>query len=220
MKFESVEQEIGMTVDWCVILWGANGIPVERVAEMKGELEDHLREALRDGKSVDEVTGGNVTDFAAAWAVENRPPMTLGARLVERAWLLAMSAIFLSVFGHLWYFSLNHTVEEAWWWYAAPLFLTVPAGTFEVPGVPWEREEPPLFRVLASVGAGVLAGIAMAGINVAVHLGDVSSLFNWSWISTLVVVVLGVPLLKNRRRTNVLPILEEREEQETQEAAG
>ena len=101
MKFESVEQEIGMTVDWCVILWGANGIPVERVAEMKGELEDHLREALRDGKSVDEVTGGSVTDFAAAWAVENRPPMTLGARLVERAWLLAISAIFLSVFGHL-----------------------------------------------------------------------------------------------------------------------
>lgn len=115
MKFESVEQEIGMTVDWCVILWGASGIPVERVAEMKGELETHLREALHDGKTVDEVTGGDVGAFAGAWAVEDRPRMTLGARVMEWAGLLATSAIFVSVFGHLWYFSLNYTIE-AWSW--------------------------------------------------------------------------------------------------------
>ncbi|QIN79231.1 hypothetical protein GBA65_12665 [Rubrobacter marinus] len=207
MKFESVEQEIGMTVDWCVILWGANGIPVERVAEMKGELEDHLRAAVRDGKSVDSVIAGDVSEFAAAWAIEDRPPMTPAARLLERGWLLAASMIFVSVFGHLWYFSLNYVVEA--WWYSMPLFFAASASLFEVPGVPREHEESPPVRMLVSVSLGLLAGVAMAGINVAVHLGD--ALFEWSWISTLIVVLLGAPLLKNRRRTDVLPILEERE---------
>ena len=125
----------------------------------------------------------------------------------------------MRAYGHLWYFTPNYTVE-AWWWYATPLFCTVSAGTFEMPGVPREHEESPHVQVLASVGAGVLAGAAMAGINVAVHLGDVSSLFEWSWVSTLVDVLLGVPLLKNRRRTDVLPVLEEREEQEIGRTAG
>lgn len=34
MRFESAEQDIGMPVECCVILWGAKAIPVERVAEM------------------------------------------------------------------------------------------------------------------------------------------------------------------------------------------
>ena len=219
MKFESVEQEIGMTVDWCVILWGANGIPVERVAEMKGELEDHLREALSDGKTVDEVTGGDVGAFAGVWAIEDWPPMTLGTRVMEWAGMLAMSAIFVSVFGHLWHFSPNYDIET-WIWYLTPVFFTLSAGTFEMPGVPWKNEESFATRIIISVGIGVVTGIVMAGINVAVHLGDTSSLFEWSWVSTLVVVLLGVPLLKNRRRTNVLPILEERDEQETRGAVG
>lgn len=88
-----------------------------------------------------------------------------------------------------------------------------------MPGVPWKNEESVPARTLISVGVGALAGIAMAGINAAVHLGDQSSLFDWSWASTLIIVLLGVPLLKNRRRTNVLPILQEREEQETRRTA-
>ena len=219
MRFESVEQEIGMTVDWCMILWGANGIPVERVAEMKGELEDHLREALRDGKTVDEVTGGDVGAFAGTWAVEDRPPITLRERGMEWAWMLAMSAIFVSAFGHLWYFAPNYYIET-WTWYLTPIFFTISAGMFEMPGVPWKNEESLAARVTLSAGAGVAAGVAMAGINVAVHLGDTARLFDWSWISTLVVVLLGVPLLKNRRRTDVLPVLEERDEQGPRAAAG
>lgn len=213
MKFKSTDQEIEMTVDWCVILWGANGIPVERVVEMKGELEDHLRAAIRDGKSVNEVTGDNVTDFAAAWAVENRPSITLGEQIMEWAGLLVMSAILVVASGHLWFFSLNYTIE-AWWWYAAPIWIAVWTGRFEIPGVPRERKESLPVRIMISGGIGVLAGLLMAGINVAIHMGDVSSLFDWSWVSTLILILLGVPLLKNRRRTDVLPILEEWEEQE------
>lgn len=59
----------------------------------------------------------------------------------------------------------------------------------------------------------------MVGVNAAVHLGDASYLSEWSWTSTLVVVLLGVPTLENRRRTGVLPMLEERDEQEPR-AAG
>ena len=169
MKFESIDQEIGMTVDWCVILWGANGIPVERVAEMKGELEDHLREAIHDGKTVDEVTGGDVGAFAGAWAIEDRPRMTPMERVLDWAWLLAMSAIAISALGHLWYFSPNYTIE-AWWWYAAPIYFTTAAGMFEMPGIPWERGESRYIRGLISAGVGALAGAAMARINVAVHL--------------------------------------------------
>lgn len=211
MKFESVEQEIEMTVDWCVILWGANGIPPEKVAEMKGELEDHLRMAIRDGKSVDSVIGSNVNDFAAAWAVENRPPITFGERVMEWAGLLALSAVLVSVFGHVWYFSPTYSVEDRWW-YAAPILITLPNARLKMPGVPSGHEDSLPVRVLISVCVGALAGMLMAGINVAVHLGNVSFLFEWSWVSTIVVVLLGAPLLKNRRRTNVLPILEEREE--------
>ena len=219
MKFDSVEQEIGMTVDWCVILWGANGIPVERVAEMKGELEDHLREGVEDGKSVNDVTGGDVGAFAGAWAIEDRPRTTLQEQVMDYAWMLATSAMFVSAFGHLWYFSPTYTVK-AWSWYATPIFFSVSAGVFEMPGVPRGQQESSLVRMLISVGVGALAGALMAAVNLAVHLGGVSSFFEWSWISTLVVVLLGAPLLKNRRRTDVLPILEEREEQERRGAAG
>ncbi len=186
---------------------------------MKGELEDHLREALRDGKTVDEVTGGDVGAFAGAWAVEDRPTMTLRERVMEWAWMLAMSAIFVSVFGHLWYFAPNYFIE-AWSWYLTPVFFTLSAGMFEMPGVPWKNQESSAARIIISIGTGVAAGIAMACINVAVHLGETSSIFDWSWISTLLVVLLGAPLMKNRRRTNVMPILEERDRSESEGPAG
>lgn len=47
--------------------WHETGLPDDAVAEMSAELEQHLIEAERDGRSIDEVIGDRAT-FAEGWA--------------------------------------------------------------------------------------------------------------------------------------------------------
>lgn len=51
--------------------WRATGLTPETVTEMRAELEQHLLEAERDGRSVDEVTGDRAS-FAEGWAAVRR----------------------------------------------------------------------------------------------------------------------------------------------------
>jgi len=51
--------------------WLATGLPVESVAEMREELEQHLIEAERDGRTVDDVIGDRAA-FAEGWAAARR----------------------------------------------------------------------------------------------------------------------------------------------------
>lgn len=50
---------------------------VRDAAEMRDELADHLAAALRDGKSIEDVTGPDLHAFADAWAAEQRRDSTL-----------------------------------------------------------------------------------------------------------------------------------------------
>ena len=67
----------------CRAYWRRNGVPEARIAEMSAELEDHLHEALADGKNVEDVTGPDVEKFAEDWAAPNRPSRSLGQETLD-----------------------------------------------------------------------------------------------------------------------------------------
>ncbi len=50
--------------------WREAGVPAETVREMRTELESHLSDAEREGKSLEVVVGPDLRSFAAAWAAE------------------------------------------------------------------------------------------------------------------------------------------------------
>ena len=50
--------------------WREAGVSAESIEDMKAELESHLRDAEREGKSLETVVGPDLESFAAAWAAE------------------------------------------------------------------------------------------------------------------------------------------------------
>ena len=59
---------ISSTAEDCERYWRAAGIGRRTAAEMRQELETHLAQALDDGRTIEDVTGGSVAEFAAEWA--------------------------------------------------------------------------------------------------------------------------------------------------------
>ncbi len=58
----------------CRRYWVETKVPQQRVAEMKIELESHLREAQLAGKNPETVVGPDLAAFAESWAAEFRGP--------------------------------------------------------------------------------------------------------------------------------------------------
>ncbi|CAB3389465.1 protein of unknown function [Kyrpidia spormannii] len=54
---DTTEKTINRVVLDCEVFWILRNIPRTQVDEMKAELEQHLREAVRDGKTVTDVVG-------------------------------------------------------------------------------------------------------------------------------------------------------------------
>lgn len=52
--------------------WLESGVRKDTVAEMRGELEQHLEEAVADGRSLVDVIGERPADFAESWATAQR----------------------------------------------------------------------------------------------------------------------------------------------------
>jgi hypothetical protein len=73
----------------CERYWKRTGVPRDRIAEMRAELETHLHEAAVEGRPVESVVGPDVTAFAEGWAREFRPPRVMSRR---RAWGPALLA--------------------------------------------------------------------------------------------------------------------------------
>lgn len=97
----SQADEIGRTVSACARYWRRTRVPRTSVGEMRSELEQHLHEAIAEGKSVASVVGPDVTAFAEAWAREYRPPLVrprpwpgLGPAVL--AFLVGISMVFYS----------------------------------------------------------------------------------------------------------------------------
>jgi len=71
----------------CKGRWVFSGIPEHKVDEMSAELEDHLREALADGQSVEDVTGEDVLGFAEDWSRPNLPRKPIAHEMLDVLWL-------------------------------------------------------------------------------------------------------------------------------------
>jgi len=59
---------VSTTAADCERYWRAAGIGRRTAADMRQELENHLAQALADGRSISDVTGESVAEFAGDWA--------------------------------------------------------------------------------------------------------------------------------------------------------
>ncbi len=107
MVDQQTQQQISDLVNACEGFWELRGIPQERRNEMRLELEQHLEQAVRDGKSLEAVVGPNALAFAESWAKETPHQYSSGFSIILR-WLvfdwLVYTLLFLSVialFEHL-----------------------------------------------------------------------------------------------------------------------
>ncbi len=91
---QHTQQQISNLVEACAGYWELRGIARESSAEMQLELEQHLQQAVSDGKSLEAVLGPNPAAFAEAWARAMRPRFWRGGTVVLHGlvyWLLETS---------------------------------------------------------------------------------------------------------------------------------
>ena len=60
--------DINTTLNACELVWKQQSIAASTIAEMRTELESHLREASAEGKTIDSVVGEDINAFARSWA--------------------------------------------------------------------------------------------------------------------------------------------------------
>ena len=69
------DRSVDQTIAECARYWRDTGVPSDRVAEMRDELNDHLNEAVAAGQTVDSVVGPDLATFAEEWASAYRSPL-------------------------------------------------------------------------------------------------------------------------------------------------
>ena len=60
--------DINTTLNACELVWRQQSIAAGTIAEMRSELESHLREAMSEGKEPESVVGDDINSFARSWA--------------------------------------------------------------------------------------------------------------------------------------------------------
>jgi hypothetical protein len=76
------QHQISDLVDACESYWALRGVAPEQRCDMRLELEQHLAQALHDGKSLEAVVGPHPPAFAEAWAREMHPRWFRGSALL------------------------------------------------------------------------------------------------------------------------------------------
>ncbi|MEO7020269.1 MAG: hypothetical protein ABI234_08980 [Ktedonobacteraceae bacterium] len=87
---QHMQLQITDLVDACGSYWALRGVAPERRQDMRLELEQHLAQALRDGKSLAAVVGSNPPIFAEAWAREMHPRWFPGSTLLLHGCVVAL----------------------------------------------------------------------------------------------------------------------------------
>ena len=90
---QHTQQQIVDLVEACAGYWELRGIARASSHEMQLELEQHLQQAVSDGKSLEAVLGPNPAAFAEAWAREMRPRVFRGGAKVLRGLVYALSVV-------------------------------------------------------------------------------------------------------------------------------
>src|SRR6266567_5275304 len=158
---------------------------------MQLELEQHLQQAVSDGKSLEAVLGPHPAAFAEAWAREMRPHVLRGGARVLRGLVYALSVVSTTaLLSQL----LAHAPTFTFTLFAAYLLagsgllaLLLPLGGFLAPRISTRAGREAL--VLAGVVLAVLV-LRLAGLTVNWSM----ALLSWSWPVSIVLLTLAVGL--------------------------
>ena len=198
MVDQHTQQQIADLVNACGGYWELRSIREAQRKEMRFELEQHLAQAVRDGKSLEAVVGPNALAFAESWAREMPHQFPRGGAVILRFlifdWLVyaLLFLLFIALFEHLilrspaFPFALTHLVAFAF--IGVYMLLQAFSGFFS-PRVR-SREN----RLLVTFG--IYAGISL-GVLLLLFLAQVPwrlLLFRWDWPFTLLLLlVIAVP---------------------------
>ena len=90
---QHIQQQIADLAEACAGYWELRGIARASSKEMRLELEQHLQQATRDGKSLEAVLGPNPLAFAEAWAREMQPRFWRGGAIALRGLVYVLSIV-------------------------------------------------------------------------------------------------------------------------------
>ncbi|TMD99163.1 MAG: hypothetical protein E6I80_28220 [Chloroflexi bacterium] len=198
MVDQQTQQQISDLVNACGGYWELRGIPHRRRMEMRLELEQHLEQAVHDGKTLQTVVGANALAFAESWARETPHQFPRGFTLILR-WMLfdwlayaLLLLLLIALFEHLvllspsFPFALVHLVAFAF----IGLFTLLQAmsGFFSPRFSSRENRLRLTFGVYAGISLFVVLLLSLA--QAPWH----RVLFRWDWPFTLL-LILGAAVL-------------------------
>ncbi|SRR6266849_3091707 len=188
---QHTQQQIADLVEACAGYWELRGIALESSKEMQLELEQHLQQAVSDGKSLEAVLGPNPAAFAEAWAREMRPRFWRGGARVLRGLVYALSIVSTTaLISQL----LAHAPSFTFTMFAAYLLtgsgllaLLLQFGGFLSPRV---RSRAGREALVLTGAVLVVLVLRLAGMTV----NWSQALLSWSWPVTIVLLTLTVGL--------------------------
>src|SRR5215472_8396349 len=90
---QQTQRQIADLVRACVGYWELRGVAREHITEMQLELQQHLQQAVSDGKPLEAVVGPHPAAFAESWAREMRPRVWRGGARALRGLVYALSVV-------------------------------------------------------------------------------------------------------------------------------
>jgi hypothetical protein len=188
---QHTQQQISDLVEACAGYWELRGIALESSKEMQLELEQHLQQAVSDGKSLEAVLGPNPLAFAEAWAREMQPRFWRGGAIALRGLVYVLSIVSTTaLISQL----LARAPSFTFTMFAAYLLtgsgllaLLLQLGGFLSPRI----------RTRAGREALLLAGAVLAVLVLRLAGMKVNwgvALLSWSWPITIVLLVLAACL--------------------------
>lgn len=206
MDSENRQERIKNVQAQCELHWLVNRIPQERAEEMGDELGHHLEEAVRDGKTVEDVVGSDVYVFAESWAEEDRPAWTAKDSVVEYAFALSFLTAFMATVFHLFRWELSIPVH----WLVTPELLFFAWLLGRSPGGAASQDTQPRWKRWALfIGAILLVIVAWyvrdvvrpitENVGVAIADNANGTLFTWPWYGTVAVVLINLVVGKVKK---------------------
>jgi hypothetical protein len=190
-------------VDNCAVYWLGRGLSRTVVTDMCAELRDHLHAALRDGKSISDVTGDDLHAFAASWGQTYIRPAPLHRRMIDWSSTIVWLVAAMSMSKHV--YAQSPLLEVYWSDVALVLVVAafVPLARHLVFGwiTPvstkwWQRAE----SIAALVG---LVVVVLLGLLVwLVQRLAPQPLFEWPWWLSAALAVLAAGLTALALRTD------------------
>src|SRR6266568_2794305 len=185
---QHTQQQIADLVDACAGYWELRGITRASSTEMQLELEQHLQQAVHDGKPLEAVLGPHPLAFAEAWAREMHPRVFRGGAAAIRGLVYVLSIVSTTaLLSQL----LAHSPSFTFSMLAAYLLigsgllaLLFRLGGFLSPRISTRAGREAL--LLAGVVLAVLV-LRLAGMKVNWSM----ALLSWSWPVTIVLLVLA-----------------------------